>query len=140
MHILMLSLIAAHTYTGVGTQYTEKEHYGNALYCDRGDGLTYDRSTGPWVAFPKEAFESQDGEPPLVECGDWVTVHPVGWPEFSARVLDAGDLNSRTFRGGQPIVVDVPDYWATWTQPIPYVSVTNWSALERECRERGWCD
>jgi len=137
MHILMLSLIAAHayTYTGVATQYTEAEHIGNPLYCDQGSGLVYDRSIGPWVAFPKEAFESG-----LVVCGDWVTVSPVGWPSFQARALDAGDLTSRTFRGGQPIAVDVPEYWATWTQPIPYVSVTNWSALERECRERGWCD
>lgn len=135
MNILLLTLIAASTTTGVATQYTEKEHLGNPLFCDRGDGLVYDRETGPWVAFPKWMFDEG-----LVECGDQVTVYVDGWDPVTAQVWDAGLLSSRTFRDGLPVVVDVPEYWATWKQPVPYARVVNWSKLARECVKKGWCD
>jgi hypothetical protein len=128
MILKMITLLPLVTLAGLGAQYTEAEHLGNVLYCDRGQGLVYDRFTGPWVAIDVEEFEAG-----RYRCGDWITVYPEGWPAFSARVLDAGRLNSRTFRSGQQVIVDVPEYWATWQEPLPWVRVVNWSALLRKC-------
>ena len=135
MNVLIWSLLPLVTLTGVGTQYTPDEHAGNPLYCDRDGTLIYDEDTAPWVAMPKWTFDRG-----IVQCGDWVTVYPDGWPQFSARAWDAGLLSSRTFRDGQPIVVDAPPWVATWKSPVPHVRVVNWSALARECIENGWCD
>jgi len=135
LNVLLLTLIAAHTTVGVATQYTEAEHLGNPLYCDQGNGLVYDRSIGPWVAMPHELFESG-----AVLCGDLIQVRIIGASDVWANAYDAGELSTRTFRGGLPVVVDVPEYWATWDWACPEATVVNWSAVARECKERGWCD
>ena len=131
MTILLFSLIAANTTTGVAAQYVESEWGGNPLYCDTDGTLFYDIATGPWVAMPIKDKTWR--------CGDWIQVSGDGWSLW-ARALDSGNLHTKTFRGGQPVVVDVPEYFAKWATPLPIVSVTNWSAVVRECKERGYCD
>ena len=137
MTAFIAMLVAANTYVGVGTQYLPDAHAGNPLYCDRDGTLIYDEATVPWVAMPIETF--RDGR---VECGDLIHVRSLSglWPSFTARAYDAGDLGSRTFRGGLPVVVDVPPWVATWDTPVPKVRVTNITAIARECKQRGWCD
>lgn len=134
---MMLTLLAAHSVSGVGTQYLPDEHEGNALYCDRpGHPLRYDSDAKlPVVALPIHAYENG-----WVRCGDVVRVNVQGWASFTAEAGDAGNLHSRTFRGGMPVVVDAPPWVATWDSPVPKVTVTNLSAIVRECTERGWCD
>ena len=131
MNVLIVTLLPLVTHCGVATQYTADEHAGNPLICDRDGTLLYDESLPfNWVALPVDRLG----------CWHRVTVYPRGWEPFDAYALDSGDLGSRTFRGGLPVVVDVPSHIATWHSPVPEACVVDWSALANECIKRGWCD
>jgi len=131
VNVLIVTLLPLVTHCGVATQYMAEEHAGQPLICDRGDGLVYDENNPfAWVALQLDTFE----------CWDRVTLYVDDWPDLDAFALDSGALDSRTFRGGLPVVADAPEHLAIWKNSVPEACVVNWSALARECIERGWCD
>jgi len=131
MNVLLALIIAVNTYIGVSTVYLAENWEGQPLYCNNGvNGLDYSPDTGPWGAMDIGLFQSG-----AVQCGDWLQVSARdGSFSFYARAWDSGNLHTATFRG-QPVVVDVPEYYAPWYPdgvPCPEVTVINWSAVARE--------
>lgn len=145
MDSIIAVLVAANTMTGAGTTYGEP-YIGRPLFCSTPDQpLFYDRSTPPFVAFPLSWYKLG-----YVQCGDYVIVRehlPDGTTRaLYAFALDAGPFGAHCIQRGaeqcQPIIVDVPIYYATWPglSNTGYVEVSNVSAVVRACRERGYCD
>jgi len=89
---------------------------GAPLYCDRGNGLTFDAVPDPWVALDVSEFLGG-----RVQCGDEILVRFRNGKTLRARALDAGPLYPHVIADtGLPIVVDIPAHHA----PFPGLSAS----------------
>jgi hypothetical protein len=91
------------------TMYLIANHQGDPLFCDRGQGLTYNIDSDPWVALPLPGYGKE------WFCGDEVTI----WSDGEMRTFLALDswLHGsciKTEEGCIPIGADVPEPFAWW--------------------------
>lgn len=103
MNVFFLLLIGVATWYGGPAEPVD----GNALYCDRGNGLVYSETAEPWVALALPLYNT------WAECGDMILITGDGW-EIQARALDSGWLHKyRTAEWPEyPILVDFPYHLA----------------------------
>lgn len=117
---------------GIITMYSQAEHIGQPLYCDRGQGRIYDPATvAPWIALPVTEYQSG-----RARCGDLVELR-IGTSVIRAQALDAGPLHRYHIAShpNQPIIADVPQHlWPASGISHPG-NLINLSALERHYQD-----
>ncbi len=105
------------------TIYLTLIHQGDPLFCDPGEGYTFDSSTIPWVALPPDTDW---------ECGDSIVIWDDGiMREFTA--LDSWVNGSCVIEGNECIKIgaDVPEHLAWWTGLSTQAVVINKSEAKR---------
>lgn len=123
-------ITAALTPIGAATIYYAAEGFeGEPLYCNNGrNDLFYRKDMPPWLAVDISEYLSG-----RTQCGDTFWVMFTDGQVLIAQALDAGYLYGPRTRAYPelPILIDVPEYFATFPGVMGILAIVNISARER---------